>query len=325
MKAVVCKTYGPSESLGYGEFPKPTIKSNEVLIQVEACGINFPDTLIIQGKYQFRPDPPFVPGGEVCGTVTACGDAVDSIKKGDRVMAKLTWGGLAEYAACDQKSVYKIPDNMERLDAAALLMTYATSYHALVDRAEAKNGEVALVLGAAGGIGIATIQIAKALGMKVIAAASSQEKLDICIAQGADHPINYLEADLKSEVKRLTKGAGVDVIMDPVGGQFSEPAFRAIARYGRHLVVGFTDGEISKIPLNLPLLKSASMVGVFWSSFCQNEPDKNRENVDQLLKWYASGKIKPLISKTYSLEEGAKAISVLEKRQAAGKVVVSIA
>ena len=325
MKALLCEELGPAEKLQLREVDKPTPGKGQVLIKVEYCSLNYPDTLIIEGLYQFRPPMPFAPGAEVSGIVEAVGEGVSSCQEGDRVAAGITWGGLAEYALAHADFTFKLPDDISAIDGAATLMTYGTSYHALLDRAMLKESETMLVLGASGGVGTSAIQIGKALGAKVIAAASTDEKLKWCKDQGADVLINYEDIDdLKSHLKELTAGKGVDVIYDPVGGKFSEAAFRAIARSGRHLVVGFTNGDIPRIPFNLPLLKSAAIVGVFWGSFIRNEPEANRKNVEQIFQLIADGKLTPSVSKTYALDEARQAISDLKNRAVLGKVVVRI-
>ncbi len=324
MKALLCVKHGNPEDLLIQEVDSPKPGKGEVIISVKACGLNFPDTLIIQGKYQFQPELPFSPGGEVAGVVKEVGENVTHLKAGDRVVSGTSWGGLAEEVLGKASNTYVIPDEMPFDQAAASLMTYGTSYHALVDRAQIKSGETMLVLGAAGGVGTAAIQIGKLLGAKVIAAASTNEKLEYCKSLGADDTINYTTEDLKTRTKELTAGRGVDVVFDPVGGDLTEQAFRTCAWGGRHLVVGFALGEIPKIPLNLPLLKSASLTGVFWGGFFRNYPDENRKNIEQLMGWFASGQLQAQIHKTYSLEETADAMKELLERKVRGKVVISI-
>ncbi|MBU2914909.1 NADPH:quinone oxidoreductase family protein [Reichenbachiella agariperforans] len=322
MKAVLCSTHGGAELLKLEEVPSPVPEANEVIISVKACGLNFPDNLIIRGKYQFQPDFPFSPGGEVSGLVKSVGAKVTSLQVGDRVMAGTSWGGLAEEVRSLATNAFKIPKEMAFESAAASLMTYGTSYHALFDRAQLQPGETVLVLGAAGGIGVSAIQLAKLHGATVIACASTDEKLELCKAVGADHVINYTSTDIKATVKEITKGTGVDVVVDPVGGDFAEPAFRSIARFGRYLVVGFAAGEIPKLPLNLPLLKSASIVGVFWGSFFRNNPERNAQNVDQLIKWFASGQLKPVIDRVFELKDYEQALNLLRDKVVKGKIVL---
>ena len=325
MKAVLCKAFGPAETLVLEEIASPEAKKNEVLLQVHAAGVNFPDTLIIEGKYQFKPPFPFSPGGEAAGVVTAVGEKVSHLNVGDRVMALTGWGSFAEEVAVPGYNVMPIPPSMDFASAAAFGMTYGTSMHALKQRANLQPGETLLVLGASGGVGLAAVEIGKAMGAKVIAAASSAEKLEVARKAGADELINYSEQSLKDEVKKLTGGQGVDVIYDPVGGTLFEEAFRSIGWNGRFLVVGFAaGGGIPALPANLPLLKGASLVGVFWGSFAQRQPQDNAANFQQLFAWHAEGKLKPLVSQTFPLERGGEAIDALGQRKAVGKVVVTV-
>ena len=324
MKAVLCKAFGPAETLVLEEIASPEAKKNEVLLQVHAAGVNFPDTLIIEGKYQFKPPFPFSPGGEAAGVVTAVGEKVSHLKVGDRVMALTGWGSFAEEVAVPGYNVMPIPPSMDFASAAAFGMTYGTSMHALKQRANLQPGEPLLVLGASGGVGLAAVEIGKAMGAKVIAAASSAEKLEVAKAAGADELINYSESNLKDEVKRLTGGQGADVIYDPVGGDLFDAAIRSIAWNGRLLVVGFASGRIPELPVNLTLLKGAAVVGVFWGSFAQRQPQDNAANFQQLFAWHAEGKLKPLVSQTFPLEQAAEAINTLGQRKAVGKVVVSV-
>ncbi|MFV3413478.1 NADPH:quinone oxidoreductase family protein [Pseudomonas nitroreducens] len=324
MKAVLCKAFGPAETLVLEDIASPEPKKNEVLLQVHAAGVNFPDTLIIEGKYQFKPPFPFSPGGEAAGVVGAVGEKVSHVKPGDRVMALTGWGSFAEEVAVPGYNVMPIPDGMDFASAAAFGMTYGTSMHALKQRANLQPGETLLVLGASGGVGLAAVEIGKAMGAKVIAAASSDAKLEVARAAGADVLINYSEGSLKDKLKEITGGQGVDVIYDPVGGDLFEEAFRSIAWNGRMLVVGFASGTIPSLPANLTLLKGASLVGVFWGSFAQRQPQANAANFQQLFAWFAEGKIKPLVSQTYPLEQAADAINHLGQRKAVGKVVVAV-
>ena len=324
MKAVLCKAFGPAESLVLEDIASPEPKKNEILLQVHAAGVNFPDTLIIEGKYQFKPPFPFSPGGEAAGVVGAVGEKVSHVKPGDRVMALTGWGSFAEEVAVPGYNVMPIPDGMDFASAAAFGMTYGTSMHALKQRANLRPGETLLVLGASGGVGLAAVEIGKAMGAKVIAAASSDAKLEVAKAAGADVLINYSEGSLKDKLKEITGGQGVDVIYDPVGGDLFEEAFRSIAWNGRMLVVGFASGTIPSLPANLTLLKGASLVGVFWGSFAQRQPQDNAANFQQLFQWFAEGKIKPLVSQTYPLEKAADAINHLGQRKAVGKVVVTV-
>lgn len=324
MKAVLCKAFGPAETLVLEEIASPEAKKNEVLLQVHAAGVNFPDTLIIEGKYQFKPPFPFSPGGEAAGVITAVGEKVSHLKVGDRVMALTGWGSFAEEVAVPGYNVIPVPSSMDFASAAAFGMTYGTSMHALKQRANLQPGETLLVLGASGGVGLAAVEIGKAMGAKVIAAASSAEKLEVAKAAGGDELINYNESSLKDEVKRLTGGQGADVIYDPVGGDLFDQAIRSIAWNGRLLVVGFASGRIPELPVNLALLKGAAVVGVFWGAFAQRQPQDNAANFQQLFAWYGEGKVKPLVSQTFPLEQAAEAINTLGQRKAVGKVVVQV-
>ncbi|MNN01001.1 Quinone oxidoreductase 1 [compost metagenome] len=324
MKAVLCKAFGPAENLVLEEVASPQPKDNEILLDVHAAGVNFPDTLIIEGKYQFKPPFPFSPGGEAAGVVAAVGDKVKHLKPGDRVMALTGWGSFAEQVAVDQFKALPIPDGMDFTSAAAFSMTYGTSMHALKQRGNLQPGETLLVLGASGGVGLAAVEIGKAMGARVIAAASSEAKLEVARTAGADVLINYSEGSLKDKLKEATGGKGVDVIYDPVGGPLFEEAFRSIAWNGRMLVIGFASGNIPSLPVNLALLKGASLVGVFWGAFAQQQPQDNVANFQQLFRWYAEGKLKPLISQTWPLEKAGEAINHLGQRKAVGKVVVKV-
>ena len=322
MKAVVCKTWGLPDTLVVDELPDVVPGEGQVAIRVEAAGVNFPDVLIIQNKYQFKPELPFTPGGELAGTVTAVGAGVDRYKVGDRVIAFVGQGAFAQQIAVPVKSVMPMPPGMDFDIAAAITLTYGTSHHAVVDRAQLKAGETMLVLGAAGGVGLAAIEIGKALGARVIAAASSDEKLEVCRQHGADALINYSTQDLREAIKAATDGKGPDVIYDPVGGVYAEPAFRSIAWRGRYLVIGFANGEIPKLPLNLPLLKGASIVGVFWGEFVRREPKGNAAAMAELMGWLAEGKIRPHISGRYALADTPKALNDMAARKVTGKVVI---
>jgi NADPH2:quinone reductase len=324
MKAVLCKAYGRPEDLVLEEVPSPRPGKRQVLIDVKACGVNFPDTLIIQGKYQFKPPMPFSPGGEVAGIVKAVGEGVTQTKVGDRVIAFTSWGGYAEEIVIDERRLIPLPANMDFTTAAVFTMTYATSHYALKDRAQLRPGETLLVLGAAGGVGLAAVEIGKVMGARVIAAASSSEKLAVCRSYGADDGINYSAEDLKERAKELTGGKGFDVVFDPVGGPFSEPALRATGWGGRFLVVGFAAGDIPRIPLNLTLLKGCSIVGVFWGSFTEHDPARHHEYIRELLNWFAEGKLKPLVSATYPLTRAADALNAMMQRKVMGKVALVI-
>jgi len=323
MRAVLCKELGMPESLVLEEVPGLIPGPGQVLISVQACGVNFPDTLIIQGKYQFKPDLPFSPGGEISGVVKQVGSDVDSLKIGDRVIAFSTWGGFAEELVVDQTRTVIISDKMDYERASAFVLTYGTSYHALKDRAHLREGETLLILGASGGVGLAAIQLGKAMGATVIAAASNPEKLSACQENGADYVINYAQDDLRQSVKEITKGRGVDVIYDPVGGSFSEKALRDMSWGGRFLVIGFAAGEIPKVPLNIPLLKGCSVVGVFWGEFTKREPDLNKQNNQELMDLFDQGKISPHIHRVYPLEKAGEALNELLQKRVIGKVVLS--
>ncbi len=320
MKALLCKEWGPPESLAVEEVPSPEPGPGQVRIKVHAASVNFPDVLIIQNKYQFKPELPFSPGSDVAGVVSAVGDGV-AFRPGDRVMGSLGWGGFAEEAVGDASRLSPLPESVDFAVAAAFPMVYGTSYHAVVDRGELKEGQTMLVLGAAGGVGLAAVEIGKALGARVIAAASSDEKLAVCKAHGADDLVNYSEGDFRQKLKEICP-EGPDVIYDPVGGDLTEPAFRSIGWRGRHLVIGFAGGDIPRVPINLMLLKGASMVGVFWGAAVKKEPKAFRSDMDVLFRWLKEGKIKPEISARYPLSQGAQAISDLANRKAVGKIVV---
>jgi NADPH2:quinone reductase len=323
MKALLCKSFGPPESLVVDDVPDLVPAENEVVVNVHAAGVNFPDTLIIQNKYQFKPDLPFSAGGECSGIVAAVGDKVKTVKPGDKVIAFTGWGAFAQQVRADARALMPMPPEVDFITGASFVMTYATSYHALKDRAALKSGETLLVLGASGGVGLAAIEIGKALGAKVIAAASTAEKLAVCKDHGADELINYSSEDLKARLKELTGGKGVDVIYDPVGGDYSEPALRSMAWRGRFLVIGFANGEIPKIPLNLALLKGCSIVGVFWGDYVKREPMNNLMDLRTLLGWLKEGKLRPHIAGQFPLARGAEAIRQLMDRKVSGKLVIT--
>ncbi len=322
MKAVLCKSWGLPDSLVVEDVEPLTPGADEVVVSVKACGVNFPDTLIVQGKYQFKPPFPFSPGGEVAGTVKSVGGNVKHFNVGDPVIAFVGWGGFAEEAKCNVSQVMPIPRGTPFPLAASFVLAYGTSYHALADRAQLKAGETLLVLGAAGGVGLAACEIGKALGARVIAAASTDEKLAICRKHGADEVINYSRDNLREQIDRLTSKRGVDIVYDPVGGEFSETALRSLAWKGRHLVVGFAAGDIPKMPLNLTLLKGASIIGVFWGAFVKNEPAASAENMKALFELLKLGKLRPLVSETYPLERAADALNDMMQRKVVGKVVL---
>lgn len=322
MKAVLCRAYGPPESLVVDEVPAPSPGPGEVVVSVKAASVNFPDVLIIENKYQVKPPLPFSPGGEVAGVVKSVGEGVTNVQPGMRVIAITTYGGFAEEVKTEARRLLPIPDGMDFTTAAAFVFTYGTSDHALRDRGALRAGETLLVLGASGGVGLAAVEIGKAIGARVIACASSDDKLALCREHGADATINYTTEDLRERVKVLTGGAGADVVYDPVGGAFTEPALRSCAWRGRLLVVGFAAGEIPKIALNLPLLKGCSMVGVYWGEFTRREPGAFRDSVAHLARWYAEGKLRPHISATFPLERAAEALALLAARAAKGKIVL---
>ncbi len=324
MKALLCKAHGPASDLVLEEVASPAPKKNEILLDVHAASVNFPDTLIIEGKYQFKPPLPFSPGGEAAGVVSAAGESAGGFKAGDRVMALTGWGSFAEQVAVPAYNVMPIPEGMDFVTASAFGMTYGTSMHALRQRGQLQPGETLLVLGASGGVGLAAVEIGKAMGARVIAAASSADKLETARAAGADELIDYSQASLKDEIKRLTAGKGVDVIYDPVGGDLFDQAVRGLAWNGRLLVVGFASGRIPELPVNLVLLKGGAVLGVFWGSFAQRQPADNAANFQQLFTWFAEGKLKPLVSKTYPLAEAGEAIEQLASRKAVGKLVVKV-
>ena len=322
MKALLCRALGPVESLALGDIDSPVPSRGQVLIDVKAAGVNFPDVLMVQGKYQFKPPLPFAPGCELAGVVKAVGEGVTHVKPGDRALALVMHGGFAEEAVADASGVVPLPDNVDFATAASFMFTYGTSYHALKDRAALQPGETLLVLGAAGGVGLAAVELGKLMGARVIAAASTGDKLEVCRSRGADATINYSSEDLRERLKALTEGRGVDVVYDPVGGEYSETALRSMAWRGRFLVVGFANGEIPKIPLNLALLKGCSIVGVFWGNFTTKEPKANAANIRSLIGWIAAGKLKPFVSERYPLARGVEALQAMQNRRVKGKVVI---
>jgi NADPH:quinone reductase len=324
MKAVVCKELGLPEKLELAtDWPVPEMGEHDVLVDVKAAGLNFPDVLMIQGKYQFQPEMPFTPGGECAGVVAAVGDKVTRFKVGDRVIAGTTTGAFAEKAVGHELTVFPIPGSLSFEQAAGITITYFTSYYALKQRAQLKQGETLLVLGAAGGVGVTAIEIGKLMGAKVIAAASSAEKLELCKKLGADEVINYNEESLKDRVKELTGGKGVDVCYDPVGGDYAEPAVRSMAWNGRYLVIGFASGPIPSIPLNLTLLKGCSIVGVFWGRFSGEEPGVQMDNVQELWDLFDQGKLNPQVTDSFPIEQYEDAFNCLIERRARGKVILT--
>jgi NADPH2:quinone reductase len=317
----LCKEYGGPELLRVEEVPSLHAGPGQVVVSVKACGVNFPDALIIQGKYQFKPSPPFTPGGEVAGVVKEAGEGAGA-KVGDHVVALAPFGGYAEEVLSGAAQLVPMPDGLGFVAAACALTAHGTSYYALAERGQLKAGETLLVLGAAGGVGLAAIEVGKLLGARVIAAASSAAKLEACKQHGADEVIDYSREDLKQRVKELTGGNGADVVYDPVGGNYTEAALRAIAWNGRLLVIGFANGEIPKIPINLTLLKGCAIVGVFWGSFLVREPARSREMLSQILVWVRDGKLKPRIFATYPLERAADGLRDVMDRRVQGKVVL---
>jgi NADPH:quinone reductase len=322
VKAILCQAYGPPESLVVADVPPPVAGAGEVVVSMKAASLNFPDVLIIQGKYQVKPPLPFSPGSEMAGIVKAVGYGVTRVKPGDRVMAFTTYGAFAEEVKTDADRLTPIPEAMDFANASAFGLAYATSDHALRDRGALRAGETLLVLGAAGGVGLAAIEIGKAIGARVIACASTDDKLSVCRAHGADETINYAREDLRARIRDLTAGRGADVVYDPVGGSYTEPALRSIAWRGRLLVVGFAAGEIPRIPLNLALLKGCAIVGVFWGDFARREPSQAADSLRQLTRWFADGRIRPHISATFPLERAPEALALMAARKVTGKVVL---
>ncbi len=323
MRAVICKAYGPPETLTVEEVAAGPPGSGEVRIEVEACGVNFPDTLIIEGKYQIRPEPPFAPGGEIAGRIAAVGEGVEGLPVGLPVIAMTGYGGFAESVTVAAERVMPRPESMDGIVAAGFSMTYGTTIHALVQRAALQPGETLLVLGAGGGVGLAAVELGKRLGARVIAAAGSPEKLAAARAAGADETLNYRTEPLKERVKDLTGGRGVDVVYDPVGGTLFEQAVRATARNGRVLVVGFASGDIPRLPMNLPLLKECAIVGVFWGAFRAHEPEVNTANFQRLFDWHAAGQLAPRIERVLPLAEAPEALQALAERRVIGKIVLT--
>ena len=324
MRAILCKTLGPPENLRLEQVPDPVPGPRQALVEVHAASLNFPDTLQIQGKYQFQPPLPFTPGSEVGGVIRAVGAELKGFTVGDRVMATPMIGGMAELVAVDQAGLRKIPDNMDYRTAAAFAMVYTTSYHALKQRANLQPGETLLVLGASGGVGLAAVELGKLMGAKVIAAASSDEKLDFVKRYQPDHLLNYGDGELKEKVKALTGDRGADVIYDPVGGDLFDQSTRCIAWNGRLLVVGFTSGRIPEYKANLALLKGASMVGVFLGRFRKEEPQAYEQNFRELLELYAAGKLKPVVTQSFAMADYEKAFNVFAERKVMGKVTLDI-
>ena len=323
MNAWLCTDPIGVEALSWQELPTPEPKPGEVRVAIRAASLNFPDLLIVQNKYQMKPPLPFVPGSEYAGVVEAVGDGVAHLKVGDAVAAFTGTGGFATHACVSAAQVMPLPAGFAFDDAAAFILTYGTTHHALLDRAALKAGETVLVLGAAGGVGTAAIQIAKAVGARVIAAASSDEKCALCKTLGADATINYSQPNLREALKALTDGKGPDVVFDPVGGDIAEPVFRSIAWRGRYLVIGFAQGGIPALPLNLALLKGASIVGVFWGDFARREPRANARALGELAQWYAQGRVKPVIDQRLPMAQLPQAFARMGTRKVHGKLVMT--
>lgn len=324
MQALLCTELGPASRLSIDEVEDPVPGPGEVVIDVAAAGLNFPDSLIIQGTYQFQPPLPFSPGGEAAGVVSAVGEGVDVVSVGDRVVAMSTHGAFAGKWCVPASSVIPVPEGLDLVTAAGFALTYGTAYHALKDRARVRAGEWLLVLGASGGVGSATLELGHHFGATTIAAASTSAKLEFCARLGADHVINYVDEPLRERLRDITGGRGVDVVLDPVGGRFTETAFRSLAWNGRHLVVGFADGEIPSLPVNLPLLKGSSLVGVFWGRSLREEPETARANLADLAGLVGDGVVRPRISARFPLEAYEEAFAVFENRTVMGKAVFEI-
>jgi NADPH:quinone reductase len=323
MKALVCNEFGSLEKLCVQDLPSPMPAAGQLVVRVKAASVNYPDALIVQGKYQVRPPLPFIPGGELAGTVIAVGDGVQGFNPGTAIVAYVGRGAFAQEVAVNASEVLPLAADMDMAIAAAVPLTYGTAYHALLDRAGLKPGETLLVLGAAGGVGIAAIELGKILGATVIAAASSEAKLKAAAGRGADHLIDYSRDDWRARLKEITGDKGVDVVFDPVGGAYAETALRATGWGGRFLVVGFAAGEIPRIPLNLTLLKGNALLGVFWGEFTKREPRKASEERAQLLQWAKEKRIRPLVTATYSLENAREALSAMLERRAVGKLSIA--
>ncbi len=323
MKALVCKAWGLPETLVVEDIPDPQAGPGQVVIRVHAAGVNFPDALIIQNKYQFTPALPFVPGSECAGVVESIGEGVERVRPGDRVIALTESGAFAEKVCAAADRLISLPEGVDFATGSAFLLTYGTAHHALTDRAALREGETLLVLGAAGGVGIAAIEVGKAVGARVIAAASSPQKRAICRDHGADEVIDYVAADLKKTLASLTGGKGVDVIFDPVGGPFTEAALRNCAWRGRHLIIGFASGEIPRVPANLPLLKGCSLIGVFWGRYIRGEPAAWAADLRILFAWLQQGRLRPHVENRYPLERGSEALAALLGRQVSGKGVIT--
>ncbi|NKF22826.1 NADPH:quinone oxidoreductase family protein [Solimonas marina] len=322
MKAVVCKQLALPEQLVIEDLPTPKVGAADVLIRIAGADVNFPDVLIVQGKYQMKPPLPFIPGAGVAGTVVEVGDKVKHLKAGDPVAAFTSVGGFAEQVAVNGALCLPLPPGLDLVEAAAFPMVYGTSYHALKQRGRLQPGETLLVLGASGGVGLSAVQLGKKMGARVIAAASSADKLALAQAHGADELIDYSQQSLKDAIKTLTKGQGADVIYDPVGGALGEECLSCIAWNGRYLIIGFASGPIPNLAANRLLLKGASAVGVFWGAFAQREPQVNAQNFAELFAWYAAGEIKPVVTQRYPLDQAPQALRDMMERKVSGKIVI---
>ncbi len=324
MKAVLCRRFGPPEGLEYADLPDPVAGEGEAVVDVKAAALNFFDTLIVQGKYQIKPPLPFSPAAEFAGIVSAVGAGVSSVKTGDRVCGYHAYGSGREKVCVRAETLVKVPAALELERAAGLIVTYGTALHALLDRAQLKKGETLAVLGAAGGVGLAAVEIGKITGARVIACASSQEKLDFARRHGADETINYSTENLKDRLRALTDDRGADVVFDPVGGPFSEAAVRATAWEGRHLVIGFASGEIPKLPLNHVLLRGCSVVGVAWGNLTRRHPARLRAFIEQTMAWAIDGKISAHVDKTYPLAKTVEALGAIARREVKGKIILTV-
>ena len=322
MRALLCRQYGEPDTLTVEDIPSPVPGQGELLVDVKAAAVNFPDVLMIQNKYQYRPQLPFSPGYEIAGTVREVGAGVTGIAVGDAGVAMIKSGGFAQQAVVPAEWFWRLPAAFDFKIAAAFPLAYGTSYHALKDRAHLGPGETLVVLGAAGGVGLAAVQIGKAMGARVIACASSDEKLALCRRHGADELINYRTENLREAIRTLTADTGADVVLDPVGGQYAEPCVRGMAWNGRYLVVGFTGGEISRLPLNLPLLKGCSIVGVAWNTYARRNPAGGQTNIDEMIAWIIAGKLRPVVTAEYTLDNAARALADVMQRRVQGKVII---
>jgi len=324
MRAIVCENWGDPADLKLGELPEPEMGPGQVRIRMRAAGVNFADIVLVRGNYQEKPELPFAPGLEGAGEIIEVADDVTEFKPGDRVMALTSSGGFAEQAVCSTNTVFHMPDGMDDTTAAAFAVAYGTSHLALRHRAELKPGETVLVLGAGGGVGLTAVECAKAMGATVIAAASTPEKLALAVERGADHTINYSEADLRAEIRKLTDGNGVDVVYDPVGGDLATAAMRSMAWAGRFLVIGFASGDVPQFPANYLLVKNIAIVGVYWGAYRTREPETLRAGLKELGEWWQAGKVKPHVSQVFPLADVPKAMALLEGRQATGRLVIDI-